>query len=682
MRREIDTVPKDGKIVILEDAARGTYELARWSTEQSAWVGEDGKPIPITPTHWLPLQRDECLLPEGDEHLLQREAESCDPPDPRIRHILPLSSGRAALEWPPAQEDAFAHRRDARAAVTFPVIEPRTAASQPGPPAGRRLVVSSIAAAMISSSLIGMYFRAPIAAYVTQFAAQHDIARIGRIVEEPSKQTIPLPVQELRQADLLGRAPAVQARGKSDGSEQTVAWEAVQTTMVSQATEILEKERHRADGVENELAEVPPSTDGRELRLRDAAATAPQSQEPDREKTSALLQDLAAARQELTANEVQYRKALAEERDRSATLASELATAQQNVETQVVRSNKTANEATEFKKAADTAASELQRERERAEALASELAKVRREVEAAAAVSSQKDDEAAQLKRKAETAAAELQQSLQQERQRAETLSSDLGKVRRELEALATLASQKDDDAAQLKREAETATAELQQSLQQQRDKAQALESELAKARLNADAQVATLRKMNEEAARTKQIETVTSDFVGALGRQESASNQAAEYAKAEPRPSLHQERGQPKGNAPRAEPTRQVAGTAATEQSVSTEAKDSEAAGLLARAKALLDQGNIGAARVVLERAAETGSAQATFALAETYDPNVLATWRTYGTRGDGTKARDLYARAYDGGIKAAKDRSDALVVGDGGQKPTSWFGRGGADH
>ena len=35
-------------------------------------------------------------------------------------------------------------------------------------------------------------------------------------------------------------------------------------------------------------------------------------------------------------------------------------------------------------------------------------------------MSSQKDDEAAQFKRKAETAAAELQQSLQQERQRAE----------------------------------------------------------------------------------------------------------------------------------------------------------------------------------------------------------------------------------------------------------------------
>ena len=103
---------------------------------------------------------------------------------------------------------------------------------------------------------------------------------------------------------------------------------------------------------------------------------------------------------------MQYRKALAEERDRSATLTSELATAQRNVETQVVRSNKTANEATELKKAADTATSELQRERERAEALASELAKVRREVDALAALSGKKSDETARPNQAAESATA------------------------------------------------------------------------------------------------------------------------------------------------------------------------------------------------------------------------------------------------------------------------------------
>jgi TPR repeat protein len=109
----------------------------------------------------------------------------------------------------------------------------------------------------------------------------------------------------------------------------------------------------------------------------------------------------------------------------------------------------------------------------------------------------------------------------------------------------------------------------------------------------------------------------------------------------------------------------------------VSAEAKGSEAAGLLARAKALVGQGNIRAARDVLELAAETGSAQATFALAETYDPNILATWRTLGTRSDAKKARDLYSRAYEGGIKAAKDRSQALVIARDERKPAGWFGR-----
>jgi len=101
----------------------------------------------------------------------------------------------------------------------------------------------------------------------------------------------------------------------------------------------------------------------------------------------------------------------------------------------------------------------------------------------------------------------------------------------------------------------------------------------------------------------------------------------------------------------------------AAIEPPATAEAQGSaEAARLLARASALLGQGNIGAARIVLERAAEMGSAEASFMLAETYDPLVLSTWKTYGTRGDVTKARELYAKALAGGIQEAKDRSVAL--------------------
>ena len=64
-----------------------------------------------------------------------------------------------------------------------------------------------------------------------------------------------------------------------------------------------------------------------------------------------------------------------------------------------------------------------------------------------------------------------------------------------------------------------------------------------------------------------------------------------------------------------------------------------------------------------------------------ETYDPKVLATWRAYGTRGNAAKAYDLYAKAYDGGVQAAKDRSQSTIISEGERKPASWFGREEAD-
>ena len=82
----------------------------------------------------------------------------------------------------------------------------------------------------------------------------------------------------------------------------------------------------------------------------------------------------------------------------------------------------------------------------------------------------------------------------------------------------------------------------------------------------------------------------------------------------------------------------------------------------LVARASVLRGQGDIGSARIVLERAAERGNAQANFALAETYDPLILAKWGTFGTRGDAMKARELYTRAEAGGNKEAKQRRDTL--------------------
>jgi hypothetical protein len=102
----------------------------------------------------------------------------------------------------------------------------------------------------------------------------------------------------------------------------------------------------------------------------------------------------------------------------------------------------------------------------------------------------------------------------------------------------------------------------------------------------------------------------------------------------------------------------------AATERSTPAQTAGgvSEIARLMARGNALLAQGDIASARIVLERAVDLGSAKAAFALAETYDPIVLGAWRTFGTLGDVAKAKQLYAKARAGGVQEAQDRLNAL--------------------
>ena len=56
MRQSIETAPRDGNFIILEDDASGTYDVAHWSSEAGEWVGENDEPSRITPSHWYPMQ--------------------------------------------------------------------------------------------------------------------------------------------------------------------------------------------------------------------------------------------------------------------------------------------------------------------------------------------------------------------------------------------------------------------------------------------------------------------------------------------------------------------------------------------------------------------------------------------------------------------------------------------------
>ena len=79
-------------------------------------------------------------------------------------------------------------------------------------------------------------------------------------------------------------------------------------------------------------------------------------------------------------------------------------------------------------------------------------------------------------------------------------------------------------------------------------------------------------------------------------------------------------------------------------------------------RGQGLVASGDFAAARLLFTRAAEAGHAGAWFALASTYDPNVLSARGARGLVGEPDQARALYAKALEAGVPGAKERLAAL--------------------
>jgi BA14K-like protein len=486
MRRTIETAPRDGQAIILEDDAKGTSDVAHWSPEAGEWIGEHGEPSKITPSHWYPLQGDNYLQQGLDISSGSSQAGPSTSRARRYSFFFPFSLRRAAPQRPTAS----------------PAVEPQTAPveAKRAPHARRRFATSSIAATLVAAALIGVYFRAEVADYVMGYADQQDSINtsVGQVFEQETLR----PSQGSRKADLLPlrqQAEADQARAQA-GAHVKQAGEA----SAPETRQSLEKEQ-RTEVLANELAEARRAINRLNLQLRAAVANSAQLLGQER-------QDAIAARQELAASTVQYRLALEEERARSAALASELAKTRGQIETQAALSSKTSDEAAQHPKQATESATpglqqSLQQEHDRAESLASELAKARRDVETQVALSSKTSDEAAQFKQAAENATAELRQFQQHEHDRAEALASELAKARSQIETEVALSSKTSDEAAQLKQAAESATAELRQSLQQEHDRAESLATELAKARADNEAQVALSSKTGDEAARLKQAD-------------------------------------------------------------------------------------------------------------------------------------------------------------------------------
>src|SRR5712664_903259 len=334
MRRTIETAPRDGQAIILEDDVFGTYDVAHWSAEADEWVGENGEPSKITPTHWYPLQGDNYLQQGHDISSSSSLAGPSASRAHRYSFSFPFSLRRAPTQLSAASDVIEPRLVAAAAPVTVEAFEAQTAPVEANttPHARRRFPVSSIAAALVAAALIGT-------AYVTRYAGQQDILGVSTFVGPIVEQATQLPSQDSRKTDSL----ALQLRTEADqASAQAVAQEAAQVKQAvepaaPEARQSLEKEQ-RSEVLANELAEARRAIDGLNLQLQAGSANSAQLLGQEREKTAALVQDATAARLELTASTVQHRHALEEERARSAALASELAMARRDVETQVALS--------------------------------------------------------------------------------------------------------------------------------------------------------------------------------------------------------------------------------------------------------------------------------------------------------------------------------------------------------
>jgi hypothetical protein len=602
MRHLIETAPRDGNAVILEDEATGTYDVAHWSAKASEWISENGNPSEIIPTHWCPMSRN--------ENLLQENKQSSRP-------------------------------------------------SQPGPTAWRRgygFFVDVIAAV----ALIGLLF------HVIRDARQQDIVRTsttsGQVVSQGTQFSNQNP---------NSTPPAFRQTEINQASVPAQTQEVTRVALAS-APEALQSPKEHAEAFAQELTEARRALQDLNVQLRAEAAKSAQSLGQERLKTATLAQEVAAARQELTATTAQHRQAFDQESARSVALASELATAQLAIEAQAALLRKVGDETGQLTHVeAAKSAQSLEQERQKAADLAQEAAAARQELTASTA---------------------KHRQAIEEERSRSAALASDLATARSEIEMQAVQLRTASDETGKLK---QAEAAKSAQSLEQERQKTAERALEVAAARQELIATTAQHRQaLDEERARRAalwselavaqhEIETQAAQLRN-TGDEIRQLKQATESAIVKPRQSLQQEREGIEAIARDHEPARrtidvrvmselaannpisaavQAVEVAAMAPPAAVETRGNpEATRLIARASALLGKGDIGAARTVLERATETGNAQASFMLAETYDPGILSTWGTYGTRGEVTKAREFYARAHAGGIQEAKNRVEAL--------------------
>jgi hypothetical protein len=274
MRRPIETVPKDGKPVILEDDTNGTYELAQWSAQEGAWVGENGKPCKMIPTHWHTVQRAEHLGGDYNSTSLSQGGT-----------MFPNSG--AEPRRTPASTDVFVRPPMAASSelVKFAGLDNQVPGKKAHHSQARRRFAAACGAAMVAVSLTGMYFRGDVAAYAAKRAGLSDGLGIasapeGSLMDQP------------RKISLAATPPQAEA------DTGTMPASAGPVTVGRAPTQ--SPENRRADAMENELhnaRQALAEAQERETLLKQTAETTRTELQQALDKIASLENELALVRQ-------------------------------------------------------------------------------------------------------------------------------------------------------------------------------------------------------------------------------------------------------------------------------------------------------------------------------------------------------------------------------------------------
>src|ERR1700731_424983 len=254
MRRTIETAPRDGNVIIVEDDARGSYDVAHWSAETGEGVGDNfhqqGLDVSSSPSR-------------------------AGPPASRARRygLAPFSLRRAAPQRP-TTTGVIALRSVASATPT--TVATVKAQATPAEAKRRRRAqrgsaTSPIAVTLLAAAFIGMYFHAEVAAYVARYPDLQDIFRQEIQASRDWREASLSALQQRAEADHASAQPA---------QEATQIRHAVEAS-APEARQSLEKEQ-RSEVLANELAEARSAIDELNLKLQAEAARSAQSLEQER----------------------------------------------------------------------------------------------------------------------------------------------------------------------------------------------------------------------------------------------------------------------------------------------------------------------------------------------------------------------------------------------------------------